>query len=303
MTFLGSLGVERAEYLWLLLLALPIVGLAVWSRREIGRRRRIVATGLRLLLLLLLVLSLAGLTRQEPVDALGVVFVVDRSASVGPQGQAQALEYVHASLQHQGRDDIAGVVVFGADALVEVEPRDALELPGIESVPVPHQTDIAGGLRLASALLSGDLSRRVVVLSDGEETRGDASAQVLLTAGDDLEVAVVPLQSSHGPEVWLEDLLVPARVDEGACACTVTTSTSARSRWCWRPVARRCSRSARRQRVRASTVTGPWSSRATRRWTPFRRTTRWSPRCRCPVGLGCSTPRATRIRRATWSGC
>lgn len=210
------LAFERPDLLVLLLVLLPIVGLGLWSRRKVSPLRRALAVGLRSVAVLTLVLGIAGLTWLQAVDALGVVFVVDRSASVGASGQAQATAFIEAALQHQGADDRVGVVAFGAEGMVELEPQADLVYRGVESAPSPHQTDIASGLRLATALLPSDRSRRIVVLSDGEQTRGDAAAQVLLAAGDDLSVSVVPLGGGDGPDVLLEDLLAPARVDEGA---------------------------------------------------------------------------------------
>jgi secreted protein with Ig-like and vWFA domain len=168
-----SLSFERPEFLLLLLLVLPIFGLAIWSKRKASLFRRLFAAGVRSFLLLLLLLAMAGLTRNKPVDALAVMFVVDQSASIDIAGQRQALEFMRDSLKHREDDDLVGVVVFGADALVEMEPREEVDLQGLESAPSPHQTDIAAGVRLASALLPADRARRIIVLTDGEETRGD----------------------------------------------------------------------------------------------------------------------------------
>src|SRR5690606_14173122 len=151
------------DYLWLLLLVLPVVALAVWSKRKASLPRRLFAAAVRCLLLLVLTLALAGLTRNEPVDALAVVFAVDRSASIDVDGQRDALDFMRRSLGHRADADLVGVVAFGADALVESEPRVDLALQGIESAPSPHQTDLAGGVRLASALLPADRARRIVV--------------------------------------------------------------------------------------------------------------------------------------------
>jgi uncharacterized membrane protein len=211
-----SIGIERPEYLWLLLLFVPFVAIGFWSKRKIASWRRIAALGARLALLLLITLALAGVTWDEAVDDVAVVFVLDRSASVSPEAQKKADEFVKAALAHQEKDDVAGVVVFGADALVDQTPREDLAFSGTESKPSPHQSDLAAGIRLAAGILPSDRARRVVVLSDGEETRGDAATQVMMTAGQDLEVAVVPLSGARGSEVLLEDLIVPSRVDEGA---------------------------------------------------------------------------------------
>lgn len=214
--FIGTLSLDQPVYLWLLLLVPLFVVAAIYGRRKLSTLRWALAGGLRLLLLLAIVLALAGLSLQIPVDSLGVVFVVDSSASVGSEGRQKALDFVREALEHQGPDDQVGVVVFGGTAMVEAAPRADLDLARLESTPSPHHSDLASGIRLASAVLPADRSRRIIVLSDGEETRGDAAAQVLLTAGEDLTIATHTLPSLTGPDVLVEDVLLPPRVDEGA---------------------------------------------------------------------------------------
>jgi uncharacterized membrane protein len=211
-----GLGFDRPEWLWAFALAVPIVVLAFWSRRRLASGRRFTALGVRLLLLASIVLALAGPSWSSAVDALGVVFVVDRSASVGNAGAETARRFIEEAVAHQGPDDRVGVVVFGAESLVEAEPTEALQFHGVEARPSPHQSDIAAGLRLASALLPADRTRRLVLLSDGEQTRGDAAAQALLLADDDLTLSVVPLADADGPDVLVEELYAPAKVEEGA---------------------------------------------------------------------------------------
>ena len=172
--------------------------------------------GVRIALLAMLVLALAGLTRKNKVDALGVVFVVDQSASVSSEGRKKAVDFINQSLVHQESGDVTGVVVFGAEALVDTSPVDGLKTHQISSKPSPHHTDIAAGLRLATAVMPPDRARKIVVLSDGVQTKGKAENQILLTAGSDLEIATVDLGSQVGPDARLEELVVPSRLDQGA---------------------------------------------------------------------------------------
>ncbi len=209
-------GFERPEFLWLLLLLLPIGALAWFSKRKISPRRRGLALATRVALLLAIVLALSELTWRRPVDDLAVVFVMDRSASVSPSAIQKADQFVTNALTHQGDNDLAGMVVFGNDALVEAEPQSKWSFHGSDSRPNKHQTDLSSGLRLGTALLPADRTRRIVLLSDGEQTRGDATAQALQLSGEDLRVSVVTVGREQGPEVWLADLVAPARVDEGA---------------------------------------------------------------------------------------
>ncbi|MEZ4238763.1 MAG: VWA domain-containing protein [Myxococcota bacterium] len=211
-----SIGLERPEWL-LLLLLLPLFPLAArYGRRTLRRRRWWLALGLRALLLTVLALVLAEPTLRRPVDDLAVVFVVDGSASVGADGQAAALQFVQEALEQQRPGDRAGVVVFGAEAMVEQQLQADLRVDAFESRPNPQHSDLAAGLRLGTALLPGDRTRRLVLLTDGEQTHGDAAGQTVLAAGDDLQLSVVPLGGTDRPEVLIEDLVAPTQVDEGA---------------------------------------------------------------------------------------
>lgn len=204
--------------LWLLglFLLLPMVATLWLGRQRLGRGRAVLVVGVRAVVLLSVLLALAGLSWRQAVDALGVVFVVDVSGSVNAEEEQRALDFVRDALSHQGPEDKVGVVVFGGSAMVEASPREDLRLARFESRPSPHHSDLAAGVRLASAILPADRSRRIVVLSDGEQTRGDANAQVLLTAGEDLQIATHTLERALGPEVLVEELLLPPRVDEGS---------------------------------------------------------------------------------------
>ena len=94
----GTIAFDQPIYLWLLPLGLVAVGLAVYfGRRTMNRWRWIVATAARTLLLLILVLALAGTTIRLPIDSLGVVFVVDDSASVGTDGRDKAMAFIDSS--------------------------------------------------------------------------------------------------------------------------------------------------------------------------------------------------------------
>lgn len=211
-----SFGFERPEWLGLLLLVPVLLAVPRLGRRVLTRARWRWALGLRTLLVAVIAVTLAEPIVRRPVDDLAVVYVIDASASVGADGVARALAFVRDSLATRRADDRAGVVVFGATAMVERSLQADLALAGLESRPSPHRSDLAAGLRLGTALLPADRTRRLVLLTDGEETHGDAAGQALLAAGDDLELAVVPLGGSDRPEVRIEDLLAPGTVDEGA---------------------------------------------------------------------------------------
>ena len=208
-----TFGFERPLVLWALVVLPVFWVLAAGSRQGLTPGRLVSLTVVRSLLYTALILALAELTLRRPVDDLAVSFVIDRSASVGPQGEARALQFVQDAVATMSARDQAAVVVFGGDAQVDRDLAEDLTVPIFESDPNPNQTDIAAGLRLGTAVLPSDRTRRLVLVTDGEQTRGDAATQALVA--EDVELNVVSLASRTGPDVWVDDVLAPAEVDEG----------------------------------------------------------------------------------------
>src|SRR5437867_4034343 len=181
-----GIGFDAPLALLLLIPALALtLGLHVASRRRVGVGRRRLAVIIRTLLLAALVLALAGFRLVLPVDRLATVYVVDLSDSVGQAGREDALAWLRESLKAMPDGDVAGIVGFGRGALVERLPQEVREIDRIASTPVRSATDIGAALRLASALFPDDAQKRIVLLSDGNDTTGAGQSEAALAAGRD----------------------------------------------------------------------------------------------------------------------
>jgi uncharacterized membrane protein len=220
----------------LALLLLPpllavVVLLHVSSRRRLGKRRRRAALAVRALLLTALVFALAGLQLVLPVDRLAVVYVVDGSDSVGSAGREASLAYLRESLAQKRDEDVAGIVAFGGDALVERLPSELAEVDRIASTPVKGATDIGGALRLAAALFPDDAQKRIVLLSDGNDTTGSGQTEAALAAARGIQVETVLTGATGRDEVLVDRLTSPstARLGEAIDVTGQVTSTVAQA--------------------------------------------------------------------------
>jgi len=197
-----------------LLLLLPALGLTFGlhaaARRRTGIGRRRVALVVRTLLLIALIFALAGFRLVLPVDRLATVFVVDLSDSVGEAGRDEALAFVRESLALMPEGDAAGIVGFGKGALVERLPAELREIDRIASTPVRSATDIGAALRLASALFPDDAQKRIVLLSDGNDTTGQGQAEAALAAARGVQVETKVIGLGSAPEVLIERLTTPS---------------------------------------------------------------------------------------------
>jgi Mg-chelatase subunit ChlD len=214
----------------LLLLTLPVFVWLGWPARGPSRRREIVSLLLRLLIALLLVLSLAGLEVRQTADELSVVFLVDNSDSMSPAAKQLAHQFVQAALQHLGPGDRAGVILFGAEALVERPLSSSQDLGSFTSKVTPLQTNLAEAIRLGLALLPADTARRLVILSDGQETTGDALAAAQLARASGAQIVVIPfVQTGSAADALVSAVEAPAHLRQGeqfSLQVTVDSTTS-----------------------------------------------------------------------------
>jgi Mg-chelatase subunit ChlD len=210
---------DAPHFLLLLLIVLP----AVWL---IGRRslhalstwRSRSAMGLRLAVATMLVVALAEPNWLTLVRRLTVLFLVDASDSIQRDELDHALAYVNAASRQRDRQrgDRAGVVVFGRDATVEVPPIDQpWQLAEIESVYDPRFTNLEAAMQQAAATFPADSSKRVVILSDGNENRGRARQQAAQLHGAGIGIDCVPISYERQGDVMVEKIAVPADIRQG----------------------------------------------------------------------------------------
>jgi len=194
-----------------LLLLVPLAG-ATWivgrgRLRRLPWLRALATLVLRLTIAALLMAALAAPRVSKAASGVHVVYVLDRSASIGSVGQRRAEAWIAASLRGRGGDDSASLVAFGAGP-VWSGPIGGRQLPALPAVDAGG-TEIASALRLALGTLPADRPSRLVLLSDGRQTGGDALAAAQEAAAHGVPISTVVLVGSNAPDVALTSLEVP----------------------------------------------------------------------------------------------
>ncbi len=211
----------------LLFLIAPVVIYVGIPRVKFRRGRDLASLILRLAILALLIFALAGTQIVRAADKLAVVFLVDVSDSVGQQAQEAEFAYVQQAMASMRPDDEAAVVVFGGNALVERPMSSVRELAPIRSTPSKGNTNLEQAIGLGLALYPSDAAKRMVILSDGQQTIGDAEVAARRAAATGVQISYVPFTRPDAPEVELSDVNVPASVDAGQTFDLSLTVTSA----------------------------------------------------------------------------
>lgn len=198
-----------------LLLCLPL--LYWWCRKSLSglsRTRQLLALAIRSLLMILLILALAGLQMVRLSDDLTVYFVLDQSKSIPVDLRSEAFHYLTeaASNPKRGKQDEAGLIVFGGNAGIEVSPTPLLKVTDVHTVLHSGATDVAGALRLATAAFPENTQKRIVLITDGNENRGNAAAEAQNAKASGIVVDVLPLEYARGVEVLVDKVILPTEV-------------------------------------------------------------------------------------------
>lgn len=175
---------------WLLLL----VPLTLLLPRRRNRWLRIVALSLA-------VIALAG--PRLPLDGGSLVVLTDVSASAGE------------GLPEELRDLDAELLVFAADTM-RLPEKGARLPPALDR----GQTDIARALQVAAASGAG----RILLISDGLQTRGDALANLPSVPVDTLHVP--PVENARLEALMLPDTVAPGQQVEGLAVVTTDRATT-----------------------------------------------------------------------------
>ena len=207
-------SVLRPEFLAFLLL-LPAIWLVwrAWPSSLAVRRSRL-ALGLRILLVLMLVLAIAGVRLTIQPQQRSVVAVVDLSASTraGIDAEAQAVRTLSRT---KGPDDLFGIVTFGHQAAVELPPARNPFFEVFETQPDGSYTDIGGALRLAAGISPDGYARQLVLISDGRQNLGDAAATIASLRAEGVRVDVSPVGVPAASEVMILSVDAPSELHAG----------------------------------------------------------------------------------------
>jgi uncharacterized membrane protein len=203
------------EQPFLLLLLLPVGALVylTWRRMSLPfsapQRRLILAC--RLALFTLVIAALAGASWSQPISRQTTIFVGDISSSTA--GQRTFIEqWINSAIRNKRPDDQVGIIATGSNALVEQSVQSHIDFSHFESTPDTNYTDLAAGLRLASAIMPSDSMRHVVLLTDGQQNLEDAMQEAQLLQQQGIRLDIVPLPTAKNVEARINDISAPTEV-------------------------------------------------------------------------------------------
>jgi len=192
--------------------------LAVLIAATAGRRAGLAAM-LRVGALALVLLAICGLSIEthEAAQDLCIVLSEDLSASVGSGAERLGTELVRDLMGRLRPTDGLGAVAFARQGEVVTWPSAPPRAPSFARVKLdPSATRLAAGIELAAPLCPEDSEKKIVLVTDGNETIGDARRAAALARESDARVYVAVPGSAHGGAMYFEKLTAPPLVREGS---------------------------------------------------------------------------------------
>jgi Ca-activated chloride channel family protein len=214
---MSNLSIGATWPLWLLA-ALPAVWWLAWrSRTNLARSHIGAVTALRSLALAALIVALLQPAWTAQHAQVSVVYALDVSRSVASGFVQSTLQFIDKA-NREAAPALARYVVFAEDARVFASPQAVTGVGVTSTRGADPRLLYQGATNLERALdetlmaLDPDRVKRVVLFTDGNQTRGDVWRAVPRLAAQGVRVFAFPARPQVQSDAWIEGMQVPAGV-------------------------------------------------------------------------------------------
>ena len=177
--------------------------------------------GLRTFVMAAMIAAIAGIQFYWLSDRVTVLYLLDQSDSIPALQQERMFRFVVETVQRHrdsGRQDQAGMIVFAADAAIEVPPAPyplPLLRPQDCNPGRPDATNLEAAFELALAVMPEGSRRRIVLVSDGNQNLGEVGGVMSRVAAAGIGVDVLAIPPDGLADVLVEKIDLPGDVRRG----------------------------------------------------------------------------------------
>ncbi len=216
----GPVKKNLRNILLAVLLVLLVLEWVLYARQTHSRSKFYMAV--RLVGVTLVLLALFGISVNRRSGTNTTIFLVDISNS-NEQKLGIMESYLRDVLGDMPGGNQYGIVTFGKDSMVEQFLTGEDRFTRIMSLPDKTATNFEDAVSRALAMIPAEGAGRLVILTDGRETRGElANTAAALTAGQ-VELLAMLYETSQGQDAYVENVKLPAYLYQGdAYSITVT---------------------------------------------------------------------------------
>ncbi|MCM1100070.1 MAG: VWA domain-containing protein [Clostridium sp.] len=180
----------------------------------------------RIAVLACVILALAGIQFRRSGNRTATVFVVDLSDS-NAEHREEMEDYLRKTLAQMPAGNAYGIVTFGKNAPVEQFLTEEKYYGGIMTVPDVSATNFEDAVSKALTLIPGDYAGRLVVLTDGRQTRGDITRTAQSVTASQTEFLTILYENEERQDVYIDNVALPSYLHPGdKYSVTVTVESN-----------------------------------------------------------------------------
>lgn len=219
----------RIEYPLALILFIPLIVYFGWTwtrHRKQWKKSHVTVFAIRIVTVSILVLALANPYLLLPLEKEQIVFLIDRSSSIEAEDDT-AVQFINDSLAFKQEHQDIGIYSFAESLQTETLLTNKLDIvPELSTVDDTSETNINHALQLASGIADRQKATRIVLLSDGLQTKGNALEEVSKFTNSNVTVDVVPLTKPALQDVVIESFTSPQIAFDGEEQALITEISS-----------------------------------------------------------------------------
>lgn len=212
---MSAVSVGALSPLWLLVLLPLMWWAALRSRSGLARGHLALATTLRSLALVFVLLALLQPVWTAPATGVSVVYALDVSRSVASGFVQSALQFVRRA-NAEAKPEAVSYVVFAERARPVAREEDVAQVavsdaPAADRTRLLYQgaTDLERALEQSLFALDPDRVKRVVLFTDGNQTHGDIWRVLPRLQAQGVRVFAFPATPQTRADAWIEALELP----------------------------------------------------------------------------------------------
>ncbi len=163
---------------------------------------------------LCVILALFGIQVHLGSSRMATIFVVDLSSS-NEEHLKESEKYLQETIAKMPSGNEYGIVTFGKNALVEQFLTGEDYYGGLLTLPEKTATNFEEAISKALTLIPSDCSGRLVLLTDGKETRGDIYRMGQALSASQAEFLTLLYEDEETPDAYIENVTLPSYLHPG----------------------------------------------------------------------------------------
>lgn len=168
----------------------------------------------RIIIFTLLIGAFGNITLNIKGRNISTVFILDVSESMGDFEESGEL-FINNALKEIPKGNKTAVVIFGDNSKIDKVLNKQKEYKSINDRPIVTATNIQEAIESSLTLFKKGTSKRIVLMTDGEENQGDILKSIPLINEQNIDFKVHKVTGSDGNEVYVDNVKVPDNIAVG----------------------------------------------------------------------------------------